>query len=386
MIGQWNQQNSGTSSTLTDVAFLNVDTGLVSGVHNILQTTNGGLTWNKTDFINYFIEGICFSENAEAFAVGKSLTDNKSVILKSIDFGATWSTSFLPSNHLLNSVFFVNDNVGYTVGGSGVAYKTIDGGNNWSLLQTNTNLILHSVYFTDSLKGTIVGGVFGSALILQTLDGGATWTSITSPAINSLQSVFYSSPAIGYCVGWDGQVLKTDNGGISWVLKNTVPNNGDLDVFFINDTVGFIAGGGSPDSSYIKKTTDGGNTWFTHPLNLTYGMSSLFFPSDSIGYCVGTSGTIVKTINGGVLKVESYGMDNSILLYPNPVNDLLHVYIDNQLSNAELFLYDLSGKIYLSKQLTTEDSKINLNDLKPGTYIIQITSDNSIFIEKFLKQ
>ncbi|MDR2511706.1 MAG: M6 family metalloprotease domain-containing protein [Bacteroidales bacterium] len=76
--------------------------------------------------------------------------------------------------------------------------------------------------------------------------------------------------------------------------------------------------------------------------------------------------------------VEEY-----MTLFPNPVNDFLQISnIQSQIS--EINIFDLNGK----KVFVTHSSfflPINVSQLLPGIYILQLTSDKGIISQKFIK-
>ena len=58
---------------------------------------------------------------------------------------------------MLESVYFINDNIGYAVGTDNIILKTENGGGNWVLQSVNvkTNHQLTSVFFTDADQGLL---------------------------------------------------------------------------------------------------------------------------------------------------------------------------------------------------------------------------------------
>ncbi len=83
-----------------------------------------------------------------------------------------------------------------------------------------------------------------------------------------------------------------------WVALNSMSDMNIIDVFFVNDQIGFVSG----ESGTILKTTDAGATW----TNLNTGVSnsvnlaSLYFLNENEGFAVGDASTIIHTIDGGV--------------------------------------------------------------------------------------
>ncbi|PLX19513.1 MAG: hypothetical protein C0599_10790, partial [Salinivirgaceae bacterium] len=97
-----------------------------------------------------------------------------------------------------------------------------------------------------------------------------------------------------------------------------------------------------------------GEVWGT-PLNFTVGMNDIEFES---------------------LKV-----------YPNPVNDRLIINSSNLNSEADLMVFDMSGKTIMNRKIQQWDSQIELNvsNLNAGVYTIQIVNGQQILTNKFIK-
>jgi hypothetical protein len=75
---------------------------------------------------------------------------------------------------------------------------------------------------------------------------------------------------------------------------------------------------------------------------------------------------------------------NQISLFPNPTTGVLNIeQVTARL--VEINITDLSGKKILSSELNTLHSTIDLNDLKPGTYLIEMTLNNTKRVERIVK-
>ena len=69
-------------------------------------------------------------------------------------------------------------------------------------------------------------------------------------------------------------------------------------------------------------------------------------------------------------------VENSILIYPNPTQDVLHV--KGVAETTELRIYDLRGQVLM----TTTGAQINVTNLSNGTYLLQIGTQ----VARFIKQ
>ena len=243
----WQEQNSGTTTNLVSVFFIDENTGFISSQTGgydddtrcvLLKTADGGITWEKTPFDNYLaIRCLHFFDHMNGLAIirlpnisngkdcviaktsngginweftslnGFTALDNflcvdnivfikgeNQEILKSKDLGHSWETIHIPlqASTYIRSLYFLNENVGYVVGINGDIYKTIDGGLNWKKINCPF-LSFEIVHFYNEMEGFNIvsvseydGGDYPSykgCFSYQTYDGGVTWNK--SELINS---------------------------------------------------------------------------------------------------------------------------------------------------------------------------------------------------------
>lgn len=71
---------------------------------------------------------------------------------------------------------------------------------------------------------------------------------------------------------------------------------------------------------------------------------------------------------------------------PNPVEDIINLNIEESFDSAQLSILDQTGKIL--NQLTVKgqsSQQLNVNDLRPGFYFLQIRNEEFLAIQKFIK-
>ena len=74
----------------------------------------------------------------------------------------------------------------------------------------------------------------------------------------------------------------------------------------------------------------------------------------------------------------------NIVLYPNPVDALLHVYINStERINLVISLYDVSGKFLKQETVleTDNDVTLDVSDLSSGIYLLKFSNADNSLIE-----
>ncbi len=200
---------------------------------------------------------------------------------------AQWSLQTSGTLNNLYSVHFVSNNLGYTVGDSGIVLKTTNGGNNWSINFIDSKLRLNGVRFKNSYTGWAVGD---NGLIMRTNNGGRVWIQQESGTNQILRSVFFINSRTGWVVG-DSVILKTTNRGVNWFNQAADTMKIFYSVYFINSNTGWITGYST------LKTTNGGTDWVVkvHKTN----RRSVYFADVNTGWVVGGVYTLNKSTDGG---------------------------------------------------------------------------------------
>ena len=69
-----------------------------------------------------------------------------------------------------------------------------------------------------------------------------------------------------------------------------------------------------------------------------------------------------------------------VLLYPNPVNDLLH--IEGATPEATVALYDMTGRLVLSTQACEGVTVLDMAGFKPGVYLCRIQNKSYKIVKR----
>ncbi|MBI5058900.1 T9SS type A sorting domain-containing protein [candidate division KSB1 bacterium] len=354
----WERQIPPTELPLNAVAFVDTSNGWAVGGQAwsvdywypdssrsiILHTTNGGETWTiQSSDTGYFLTEVEFVDVDHGWAVGSVIGSDsisvfrRSVIMRTTNGGAIWTTQVSDSSRCLSSVDFVDLNHGWAVGSvdcwtppSDILHTT-DGGLTW-VTQASVSHLMHGVHFLDVNHGWTVGGFCDTGslddgeVVYCTTDGGATWTPQVAYCSYPFRRVEFIDANHGWIVGgcmpegYDmGGFWRTTDGGATWSTHGIPGVRQSQTVFdFIDANWGWAAGNGAlsawaPPFYVIQHTTDGGVSWWTQETGAPLTrVQDIDFADANHGWIVGSAGRydsngvldstwslILHTSNGG---------------------------------------------------------------------------------------
>ncbi len=340
---QWFRQENGTNVHLNSVYFIDSLKGWIAGNDStILHTSTGGSNWieQPCGFLGYArdLKDVFFINDTLGWAVGG--TDYNGIILNTFNGGNNWVIQSEAITRQLNAVFFIDDSVGWIGGGAEypggkIILKTTNGGVDWDTLLIDIGIPYSSIFdikFINDSIGWAVGGIYPGwgGEIFKTTDGGTNWMTQFGNSV-PIASCDFISEQVGWVTfaGYDwGGIMNTMDGGISWntqYAQDTLSFEIINSIIFVNDQKGWTAGSRyyNPLESRILHTTNGGLQWEPQNVFTNVELHSIFFINEYKGWAVGDSGTIVFTNNGGETFTENETVDeviNSFYLFQNYPN------------------------------------------------------------------
>ncbi|MBE2254731.1 MAG: T9SS type A sorting domain-containing protein [Ignavibacteria bacterium] len=378
---QWIKYNAINSNSLdlTDIQFVNENTGFAVGGFPsdtiFLKTTNAGLNWSRyyinsgdSAFITYY-NSIYFIDENLGFLCGGG-----KYIFKSTNGGINWngiSVPFLGPSQTYNDIQFVNSTTGYAIGRYGYLIKTTNNGESWDSIYKAIN-DLHCLQFIDEKIGFIadVNNNFYS-----TTNSGMNWTIKKINFNYSPFSISFIDRNTGFLAGYNANfqraLLKTTNGGENWaiVLSGTGWFN---DINMINENTGIVLGYIGDTNSFL--TTNGGNSWNYYKIGKLTNQSYLKsnFLNLNTGFITSTQGNIYKSTNTGVniINISSVTPENFELYqnYPNPFNSTTIIKFDiRNKDKYSLKIYNILGQVIIEN---------NFRNLEPGEYQYNLFLEN----------
>ena len=98
---------------------------------------------------------------------------------------------------------------------------------------------------------------------------------------------------------------------------------------------------------------------------------------------IGTSSSDGQRYVDGNLGLSSNDLDQ-IIIYPNPaVNEI--IFRDLKIETT-ILVYDINGKLILTKVVTPTKNTINVSSFAQGSYNVVLKVDNQMIIKKLIKQ
>ncbi|MGE5497623.1 MAG: YCF48-related protein [Syntrophothermus sp.] len=219
----WSSSISGLTHYFHSVSFAGADTGIVIGSDSqgtlILRTVNGGREWEHYLNMNARLSSVHLINSKIGYMVGEAGT-----IQKTSDGGRSWFSQSSGITRQLLDASFPDINNGYAVG-EGIIIKTTDGGGTWSISFDNIAIQLNSIYFINKDIGWAAGA---EGMLIKTTDGGNTWSILPICSSQILHGVQFVNEKTGWVLG-KNRIFKTANGGIATIVneykEKNIPEN-----------------------------------------------------------------------------------------------------------------------------------------------------------------
>jgi photosystem II stability/assembly factor-like uncharacterized protein len=276
---------SGTTNNLHSVFFINSQTGYIAGDSGlVLKTSDGGTVWTPaTPVTKQNLYCVTFSSIDTGYAFGDSLT-----VLKTTNGGSIWKNLFSGSHwdyHLKTG--FCMSGQQFEIAG----YHFIGFSNNGG----TTIYFYPSTYYYRAMKrlldsiSIVVGdnGVIGKRTGINNTN---SWNTITSPTSNNLNGLAFVNDNIGFAVGDNGTLIRSEDSGNIWHLMTSLSSDKLNDIHFMNPSKGVIIG----NNSLFYATSDSGKNWWQYSILPLVNLNSTCTIDGQKRIIVGDGGTILR--------------------------------------------------------------------------------------------
>jgi len=378
---------------------------------SIFKSYDGGISWSQSQEGERPHNDVSFKG---AFGV---IVGYYGSILVSTDYGETWTDKTVDINDHLNDVEVVNDACAFAVGDDGYIVCTTDTGATWTVKEYGVSYYgFNRVSFVNELEGYATGENYSknSFMFYRTLDGGQTWQSMSGDGIEKSDRynlIDFASTGEGWIAGNQGIMHTTDTCN-TWSHCNV---RGVLDLQVVDSKNAFALASGNkiyrytiPADSFnvsFKVSDDSGQHLDDVYLVIdadTLSLNVLSFRGEeqveyhysvlkeayqaSEGTLVLTKDTTIdivldKMLDASLSKPSRVALEASI--YPNPSTDFVKISTTKAGFNAQV--YTMTGQLLIKHVESANQATIDLQDLRPGMYLIKIQQNAYEITNKLIK-
>ncbi len=193
----------------------------------------------------------------------------------------------------------------------------------------------------------------------------------------------------GFIDAFSNGTIYMNNGNTNnWISICTVGSEGFSNVNGIGARVEIH----TPSGVQIRDVRSGEGFRYMSTLNTHFGLGTettidnliIYWPSGVIDNIANPAiNQRVCVTEGQTLSVQDYALDE-VTIYPNPVENTLHISTPVSINGKIATVFDMNGKKVLNSKL--ESNVLNVSKLQTGFYILRLESEGRVINRKFIKQ
>jgi hypothetical protein len=220
--------------------------------------------------------------------------------------------------------------------------------------------------------------------VTQNIPGEERWISRveTDPVDANMMYVLRT----GFSVG--NKVWKTTDLGQTWInISGDLPDLPCSDLFIDpeNHSHLYVA-----NDVGVYRSTNGGTSWEYASQGVPY-VQAIDFDYVKIGtdryLRVGTYGrSIYQTLLPAAAHVKDNLPQNGITIIPNPSNNKITISLPAITGNSNLSIFNVNGVIVIEKQLTDNETQIDISALPRGVYFVRVQNEKMVDVGKLVKE
>ncbi len=160
------------------------------------------------------------------------------------------------------------------------------------------------------------------------------------------------------------------NARVTWEVATPTINAGYFDVEFSLDGWNWKSVAQLPITDPFKSVYQ-----YHHPLNHTGNLYYRIRETDIDG----------TYIFSNIVLVRTKATDPGFVIYPNPAKDYLQVSLPGTINGQyQVELFDITGRLLLSKESANNTEEINTSALQDGTYLLKLSYNGNVKTQKLL--
>lgn len=290
----WQIVSLPTNTTLSDIAFSDVNHGWLVGKDSaLLETIDGGKTWQSRnldlDDQSYTFNSVSFS-GSEGWIAGQP-----SILLHTTDAGKSWSKVLLSDKlpgapRLVTALAAKSAELTTDIG---AIYRTQDAGRTWQALVQEAVGVVRNI--ARSADGNYVAVSSRGNFYSIWKPGQAAWEQYNRTSSRRLQSMGYSLDGHLWLLARGGIVQFSTDDPLDWqdpITPEFSTSWGLLDLAYRTPNEVWVAGG----SGNLLCSFDGGQTWRKDKAveNVPSNFYKVVFMTPEQGFVLGQDGALLR--------------------------------------------------------------------------------------------
>jgi len=195
----------------------------------------------------------------------------------------------------------------------------------------------------------------------------------------------------GFIDAFSGNIYRNNTNDNNWIKINTV-GGAALGMSNINGIGARVELHLSGDRIQIRDVRSGEGFRNMSSLNTHFGIGTdtaidqimVYWPSGVIDVIDNPNINETLTINEGqTLSVEDQELTD-VVIYPNPVQDMIYISTAADITNRVVSVFDINGKRVINHKLMNNALKVST--LQSGVYILRLEANGKVMNRKFIKE
>jgi len=328
--------------------------------------------WSSNSFAQWQYSGSNIYYNSGNVGIGTTSPANNLHLLTTINGGGATLETSMDNVYLSLSNTGTNGNYWRLASTSGTSSL---GGSTGNFAISKNGMDAQFVINNSGNVGIGTTSPANNLHLLTTINGGGATLE------TSMANVYLSLNNTGTNGNYWRLASTSGTSSLGGSTGNFAISKNGINAHFVINNSGFVGiGTVSPDAKLEVADGDILVSNYNNGLILTSPNGTKYKVS------VDNSGTLTTEI---ITKISTNESDNNIKVYPNPVENILTIDLDEYKNqNISVELFDVTGKMVLFKSFNTAKVIVDLNDFITGTYILKIKDKegNILHSEKVVKK
>lgn len=320
------------------------------GSYNVYSTTDKGASWQniRPTLDLSFVRGLCALPDGRVWVTAQYRS-----VYFSTDKGASYQDQIPGEKANLEFIEFSTPNTGWTAGREGTILRTLDGGTNWEKMNPGPDFASWD-YLDGLVRSEDEVWFLSPNGIVKTTDGGASWEYVIDDQIGGFRKVIEVENNI-FVTDNQGGIQRSLDEGATWEELNTNTEKAINAIYFLNAQFG-LAGG---SSGTLLKTTDGGDNWEALPVEGNNSILSIHIESEEKIWLIvaGLFDNIWSTEDGGATWTTFSTPDNAYWKHIEFVNDTTAYLVGGSSAFGRVYKTTDGGESWEQNHFTDTDVK-----------------------------